>query len=116
MDIHLYEAGRQLLLDRQDALRSAGQWQHLPQLNATASKPHKRHHSQFSLHDAKGKWPKTPKLAQEDMKCCFVQVLIVEHQTCFLWCSEQASLARQDLGHTHLAHVPKSVTSRCEHG
>ena len=50
MDVHLYEAGRQLLLDRQNSLRSAGRLQQLPQ-----PKPHKRHHSQSSLHDKKGR-------------------------------------------------------------
>ncbi len=44
MDVDLYEAGKQLLLDRREALRSAGQLQHLPQLSQNASKIHQRRH------------------------------------------------------------------------
>lgn len=42
MDVDLYEAGKQLLLDRRKALHSAGQLQHLPQLSHNASKIHQR--------------------------------------------------------------------------
>ena len=43
MDVDLYKAGKQLLLERREALRSAGQLQHLPQLSQNASKIHQRH-------------------------------------------------------------------------
>ena len=42
MDTQLYEAGKQLLLTRREALRSVGRLQHLPQLTTNASKPHER--------------------------------------------------------------------------
>ncbi|KAL0055720.1 hypothetical protein WJX82_003741 [Trebouxia sp. C0006] len=42
MDVDLYEAGKQLLLDGRKALRTAGQLQHLPQLSQNASKIHQR--------------------------------------------------------------------------
>ena len=42
MDLDLYEAGKQLLLDGRKALRTAGQLQHLPQLSQNASKIHQR--------------------------------------------------------------------------
>ncbi|KAL0026487.1 hypothetical protein WJX77_002347 [Trebouxia sp. C0004] len=44
MDVDLYDAGKQLLLDRREALRSDGQLQHLPQLSQNASKIHQRRH------------------------------------------------------------------------
>lgn len=43
MDVDLYKGGKQLLLERREALRSAGQLQHLPQLSQNASKIHQRH-------------------------------------------------------------------------
>ncbi|KAL0036133.1 hypothetical protein WJX79_004855 [Trebouxia sp. C0005] len=45
MDVDLYTAGKQLLLKQREALRSAGQLQHLPQLSQNASKIHQRRHS-----------------------------------------------------------------------
>ena len=54
MDMNLYTAGKQLLLSRQEALRSAGQLQMLPQLNVTKSKVHQRSRPADTSHGQTG--------------------------------------------------------------